>query len=150
MTKPHSTYSLNEWLVELFLFAVNQTQPDPKLLDCSVTVKGVQSVFGEGGLLSFLLLVRADKQLEMWLLEEYFDFLWWATEGFITDPDACKWPGSLRSQPRGRFTVTPWCKETFIVVACGRVVQGRSDYTPLEWKPPSPRSAPRQRLPPGP
>lgn len=31
MTKPHDTYSLDEWLVKLFLFAVNHT--DQKLLD---------------------------------------------------------------------------------------------------------------------
>lgn len=61
MTKPHGTYSLDEWLVELFLFAVNQTQPDPKLLDCTVTVKEVQCVFSEGGLVIFI----ADKQLEI-------------------------------------------------------------------------------------
>lgn len=53
-------------------------------------------------------------------------------------------------QPRRRFGVPALRKETFTVVACGRVVQGRGDFTPLERNPPSPRMVPRQRLPPGP
>lgn len=55
-----------------------------------------------------------------------------ATGGLVTDLVVCVSDlgvYSASSQPRRRFTVTPLCKETFIVVACGRVVQGRGDFT---------------------
>lgn len=67
MTKPHDTYSLDEWLVELFFFICYESH---RAKNCStvreVHCKGV----GWPWFVSFLLLVRADKQLQIWLLED--------------------------------------------------------------------------------
>lgn len=54
------------------------------------------------------------------------------SRGLVTDPVTCEWPGSLCSgiSAQRRFRVTPVCKETFVVVACGRVVQDRGDPPP--------------------
>lgn len=56
------------------------------------------------------------------------------SRGLVTDPVTCEWPGSLCSgiSAQRRFRVTPVCKETFVVVACGRVVQDRGDPPPGE------------------